>query len=250
MLELLRITKYYIKTIHGISADYNCNLLYQLFGILQGSGAGPALWLSVSIVLILAYKQKFKVRGIPDVSNKLFLSKLLDAFVDDTDLWDVLTSVNNDPNTLAKRMQIRAQFWEKLLFTTGGKLNFNKCYWYLIKWCWDANGNPHLCSNNECPASLSLTNGNDLHPVTITRIEPTEALETLGVWTSPSATNNKNFKETTHLMTTLATAIKSASISPKDASMLIPVYLHSKLRYKFAATTFTQSECDDIDKKF
>ena len=51
-------------------------------------------------------------------------------------------------------------------------------------------------------------------------------------------------------MTTLATDIKSASISPKDAAMLIPVCLHSKLRYKFSATTFTISECEDIDKKF
>ena len=41
-----------------------------------------------------------------------------------------------------------------------------------------------------------------------------------------------------------------ASISPKDASMLIPVYLHSKLRYKFAATTFTKLECDTLDKIF
>ena len=176
LLELLRITKHYIKTTHGISADFNSDILYPPFGILQGSGAGPALWLSVSIVLIAAYKQKFKECGIPDASDTSFLSKLLDAFVDDADSWDVLTSANNDPNTVALRLQKRAQFWEKILFTSGGKLNCTKCY-YLIKWLWDADGNPHPCSPADCPASLSLTNGNDPNPVTITRMEPTMLLK-------------------------------------------------------------------------
>ena len=51
-------------------------------------------------------------------------------------------------------------------------------------------------------------------------------------------------------MSTLATATHSATITPTDAALLIPVHPHSKLHCEFSATTFAQSECDDIDKKF
>ena len=36
----------------------------------------------------------------------------------------------------------------------------------------------------------------------------------------------------------------------REASLLIPVYIHSKLRYLYAATTFTKKECNKLDKTF
>ena len=51
-------------------------------------------------------------------------------------------------------------------------------------------------------------------------------------------------------MSSLASAIKSSTVTPQEAALLIPVYLPSKLRYKFAATMFSQSECESIDKTF
>ena len=39
-------------------------------------------------------------------------------------------------------------------------------------------------------------------------------------------------------------------LSELEASLLTPVYIHSKLHYIFARTTFTKEECDKLDKIF
>ena len=99
--------------------------------MLQGSEYTPAIWLAVSLVLTETYNKKFKSKGIPDPTSTKFLTKLLDSFVDDTDLWDIVLTTTTTQQ-LTSRMKTRAQFWKKILFATGGQLNLNKCYWYLI----------------------------------------------------------------------------------------------------------------------
>jgi hypothetical protein len=48
---------------------------------------------------------------------------MIDAFVDDTDLWDVLYGIPTTAAQAMARMQTRAQAWEQLMFSSGGKLN-------------------------------------------------------------------------------------------------------------------------------
>ena len=56
-LEFFRTSRYHVKTVHGISEDFNSDALHPLFGVLQGSGAGPAMWLTISVTLISACNQ-------------------------------------------------------------------------------------------------------------------------------------------------------------------------------------------------
>jgi hypothetical protein len=92
-LALLRTAQYYIKTQYGTSEDW-------LFGVLQGSGTAPAVWLAASIVLIRAYNKLFPTNGIPNPTSSAFLTKIIDTTcVDDTDLWDVLYNI---PTTAAR----------------------------------------------------------------------------------------------------------------------------------------------------
>lgn len=46
IIEFFRISKCFIKTVHGVSEDFNSDALHPLFGALQGSGAGPAVFFS------------------------------------------------------------------------------------------------------------------------------------------------------------------------------------------------------------
>ena len=55
----LRTAQYYIKTQYGISEEWFGNAISEVFGVLQGSGAAPAVWLAASIVLIRAYNKLF-----------------------------------------------------------------------------------------------------------------------------------------------------------------------------------------------
>jgi hypothetical protein len=52
-LAFLRTAQYYIKTQYGTSEEWSFgNAISEVFGVLQGSGAAPVVWLAASIVLI------------------------------------------------------------------------------------------------------------------------------------------------------------------------------------------------------
>mmetsp|Transcript_4931 Transcript_4931/g.7602 ORF Transcript_4931/g.7602 Transcript_4931/m.7602 type:complete len:161 (-) Transcript_4931:1358-1840(-) len=134
-------------------------------------------------------------------------------------------------------MKTRAQFWEKTLFATGRKLNFKKCYWYLVKWVWDDDGFPSIATSADIPANMSLTYSSSSESSIIQRKEPTEALKTLGCWSSPSGQQDTQLQETTATLQDITKNIKATPMSQLEGRLLIPVYLHSKLRYIFSATS-------------
>ena len=166
-LEFLQTVEYYVKTRQGISDDWFGNALSEVYGALQGSGAAPAIWLAVSIVLIRTYNELHSVDGIPDPTNTLRLHKIIDAFVDDTNLWDILFHNPLSDQAAISRMQHRSQTWEKLIFLSGGTRNPKKCYWYYVKWNWK-DGLPELCPNIEAPGDLVILSSSTGQPVTIT----------------------------------------------------------------------------------
>ena len=248
-LEFLRTAEYYVKTRQGISVDWFGNALSEVYGALQGSGAAPAIWLAVSIVLIRTYNELHSAEGIPDPTCAFRIQKIIDAFVDDTDLWDILFDNSQDDHAAISRMQHRAQTWEKLIFLSGGTLNPAKCYWYYVKWNWK-DGLPELCPITDAPGDLVIISSGTGQPVTITRAEPTSALRTLGIWTSPSGTNTDQLSSTTTALRAIMARLRTTSLMPTKAALIAPVYLHSKLRYIFAGTTFTQKECKQLDTIF
>ena len=103
-----------------------------IFGVLQGSGSAPSIWLAMSLILIKSYKKKFSGSSIPNPTGDIQLQKVIDDFVDDSDLWDILPH-QVTTQVLLERLEIRAQYSEEILYSAGGKLNFDKCYWYVIQ---------------------------------------------------------------------------------------------------------------------
>jgi hypothetical protein len=85
-LAFLRTAQYYIKTQYGTSDEWFGNAISEVFGVFQGSGAAPVVWLAASIVLIRAYNKLFPTNGIPNPTSQPFLPKSL------TLSWTTLTS--------------------------------------------------------------------------------------------------------------------------------------------------------------
>jgi hypothetical protein len=83
-----KLMKYTVKTIHGISKEnYKGTTFEPLFGTGQGSGASPAVWLTLVVVLMNTLDRVIPERmsfTAPDSDMKH--SRLIDAFVDDTSL--------------------------------------------------------------------------------------------------------------------------------------------------------------------
>jgi len=247
MLHFLQHTQYHIKTAFGTSEEYYSNLTTAIYGVLKGSGSAPAIWLAVSINLINTYNKKFQTdQGTPNPTGSDFITKMLNAFVDDTDLWDVTTDHSIPINTLVTNMQTKAQYWENCLFTTGRKLSFKKCFWYLVTWNWDDDGHPTLSSINDHPIPLELTYGDSTTPIPITRKDSLDALHTLGFYSSPSGQQTTQFQVTATTLRKITKNIKSTPMTHQEGQLLIQVYLHTKLHYIFAATALSKKQCEKL----
>jgi hypothetical protein len=120
-----------------------------------------------------------------------------EAFVDDTglgtnkaitrDLPPPKDSVNIHSN-LISNLGLLTQEWEKLLFSTGGALNLDKCFWFLLSWkC--IHGRAKFYTADTAPGVLEMMLEDCPKLSIIKRLEPTESFRTLGIFISPSGSN-------------------------------------------------------------
>jgi hypothetical protein len=86
--ETLANMKYKVKTTFGVSEGYYTGQPdAPLYGTGQGSGASPAVWLTLAVILMNTLDRITRERiwfRAPD--DPLTHSRLIDAFVDDTSL--------------------------------------------------------------------------------------------------------------------------------------------------------------------
>lgn len=132
--------RYTVKTVYGISKEnYHSMVFAPLFGTGQGSGASPAIWLSLVVILLQTLDRLIPDRiNFQSLSGDLVHSRLVDAFVDDTSLV-FFTSNKLDETSMddkIQRLQQIVQTWEHLLHLSGGKLNLAKCFWFIVRWEW------------------------------------------------------------------------------------------------------------------
>ena len=157
--------KYYLKTQFGISSAYIQSQPDSfLFGTGQGSGASPAVWLSISTVLLTSLS-KLSHRGMvfQDPSSRISTERFSDAYVDNNQngLNDAGLLEQWSLPQLATNLQNMSQAWEQPLFCSGGALELSKCFYYLVYWKWSA-GLPHSTPKIEIERkvqSISLTAG-------------------------------------------------------------------------------------------
>lgn len=116
---VLQAMQYTVKTKYGVSDRYITSLSHAiLVGTGQGSGASPAVWLSISVVL-LASLQVLAKRGMyfQNPSGQLTLERWSDAFVDDTQngINDAFITQPWSLEDLIRNLENTSQMWERLL---------------------------------------------------------------------------------------------------------------------------------------
>jgi hypothetical protein len=104
-----------------------------VLGTLEGSGASSCLWLAMTCVLLGALQKQSPGITFNKPQGTLTCNCIGKAYVDDTELW--LTIPDRNITKLAQEMQTMAQYWEQLLYTTGGALALEKCFYVALQWC-------------------------------------------------------------------------------------------------------------------
>ena len=251
---VLQAMEYTIKTTFGESEHYiQGSKEHPLFGTGQGSGASPAVWLSISTVLLSALRLT-SPRGMVYSSpqQNLTVSRHSDAFVDDTQNG-VNDSGLKEPWVLMKlvlQLQDMAQSWEKLLFCSGGALELSKCSYYIMHWQWP-NGLPVLTSKEDSQKihRIALTSGNNNDAQYVNQKETTEAHKTLGVWIAPDG-NELAQKE--HLLqdsNRIASLILRSRLSSLEAWTAYHMCWFPAISYSLGTTTLTSEDLNSVQSQ-
>ena len=176
--------QHHVRTKYGISTEsFSCKDDEQLYGIGQGNGAGPAIWMShINVMFNVLEKLCTGIKlTSPDGTNTF--SSVGTSFVDDSTLGATAPNESMDEKRsegeLVRHINNLATKWEKLLFTNGGRLELSKCFWILVTWKW-TRGTPAMATIDESPHHLSISQSEDTQEVMITRKEVTAAPKVLG----------------------------------------------------------------------
>jgi hypothetical protein len=122
----LQFMKNAMKTVHGVSeATYTGTDMEPLFGTGQGSGASPAVWLSLVVLLLNKLEHLVPEQMVFESPNGcLNHSRLVDAFVDDTSLGLTDPDSNYSFEKLIQQLRVAAQTWERYFPFLGELLTF------------------------------------------------------------------------------------------------------------------------------
>jgi hypothetical protein len=248
MFGTLAKVKHYIRTTYGDSSNaYSCiEIPFQ--GVYQGNGAGPGIWLLVSIPIINMLKSAgfgFTVRTV--ISGDEF-SFVCYTFVDDSDV--VHSSTDDDPYTsdLVSEMQQVVDMWEGGLRASGGALVPSKSYWFLIDFVFECN-RWRYARLEECPGILTIRNINGNNRVELERLDIHEARETLGVFIAMDGNQQAHqFLELLGKAHLWADKVRTGHFTPAEAWYSLQFCILKSLEYPLMATSLSKKQCDDIMK--
>jgi hypothetical protein len=105
------------------------------YGVGQGNGAGPAIWTVVrTLVLKMMKDENFGFMYKTSIEGKE-LHFMVYSFIDDTDIirYD---QPGESFQVLMTHIQAAVDTWEGALWATGGSLEPEKTFWYLLRFCW------------------------------------------------------------------------------------------------------------------
>ena len=239
MLHTIQDMEHHIRTAYG---DSDTGYKRQAGdkppqGMLQGNGAGPAGWFSISTIIIEELKKAGYGYHDWTLIRQRALSITCFAFVDDTDL----IHVNNDPNVTTPQLIQEAQqaldTWEGLLRATGGDLAPEKSYWYLVEVV-RKGGKWTYAKIQDRPGDLTLKNGSH----TIKRNEVHQAEEALGIQRRPDGQMKQELEYLKGKIAKWCDALRTKRIQPGDAWYCLNSTIMKTIEYPLMATTFTEME--------
>ena len=178
MFGAIQGMNYFLRTTFGDSIkSYGGRQKIPFQGSCQGNGASPAMWLMISMYLVLLAKKEKHVTTFSSAFSGLSIVLIGFLFVDDTDLI-IMGNKEEKIESVITRMQKAITFWNGVLRVSGGALKPEKCYWYLAHFKWE-NG---ICKLIEDTPTQILIETEDGNKEPIAHKKPNEATEAVGVW--------------------------------------------------------------------
>ena len=247
----LQFMRYAVKMFYGVSIQqYFGTADDPLFGTGQGSGASPAVWLTL-VVLLLNTLEKLTPERISFESpnSTMTHTRLVDAYVDDTSAGFTDPYSDFTLEDMIETLQRIAQSWEHILSLSGGSLNFKKCSWYVVYWEWK-NGRPFTRPiGSEDPKIILCNSFGSPRPQEIPRMPLDTSLRVLGVQLSPSGSFSDHIQIYKNKADLFAARLHSPRIKAIDARIFHRSIYVPTMRYGLAALSASEEDLSTIQTR-
>lgn len=253
MFRMIQNLAHFVKTGHGISTACFSRTIHiakdlsaiPIQGIGQGNGCGPASWVVVSSpILDMLRNRNIGWQTVSPITNTVNTISSF-SYVDDTDTIEGARMSSDNHVAVTGRLQKAMEVWCGGIQATGGEISPEKSFWMLIDYKFRSDGTPVYRRSSEAPAMVHMTSvDGTVHE--IQRIEPNEAIMTLGVLLAADG-NQKRQKE--HLKQKIhdwCTRAKRRKLRRDVLSTALHSSIARTIAYPAAVTTFSKIECDEI----
>ena len=185
-----------------------------------------------------------------DIHNLNVIRQWLDGFVDDTSLFANLNQFDNDDiNETVNKLQKDTVIWADLLEASGGQLELSKCFYYVLSWKFDIEGNATPMTSEEINATstpISLQDRVTKEQIFVDQKEVKEAHKTLGAWKTMMGCENKQILELRIKSDKFAAIVKSSNLSRKQARVSYSSIYVPSMAYCLAALNLPENKLDRI----
>ena len=221
-------------------------------GIGQGGGGGPLIWLTVSIVMIEAFRTLCNGADMTDPLGWFTYLMWVVSYVDDN------TLVRSFPPTathteIFQGIQENIQTWRKLLQITGGDLSIEKSCYSIMAWKRHPFfGNVRLETAQTMPGRITV--GSAVHPNLeadlLPRQEPSAAQRVLGLRLPMTGDMTTEYNYRVKQIRKFAKKVYNAPLSHYDAWVIYESRYRAMIKYPLPVTTFSEQQCHEIQRHF
>jgi hypothetical protein len=176
----------------------------------------------------------------------------IDGFVDDTSVFCNKEINIDNISELAKQLQHDAETWANLLAASGGKLELEKCFYYLLTWKFDEDGNAHpetMAEQQGRHTAIEITDEHTQEKLTIKQKEITAPHKTLGIMKTISGCEQAQTEFLRTKSNKFAAKLSHAKLNRHLAmkayrSMYVP-----SITYGLPATNLSEKDMNNIQGK-
>ncbi len=216
ILGTIEEMKFFLRTAYGDSNSFAGSTIHlKTQGLCQGSGAAPAGWAVVSIVLLDAHKsERHGAKFVCPISG-VFHEQAAILFVDDTGRKSV--------EDTHEALQSSVNGWGQKLIASGGALKPSKCFYYLVDYEWLETGEWRYRRFDEedlqrFAIRVPTPQGNN---VEIEYLGVDDARKTLGSMTCPSGDCSQTLLRMAAQADTWVNKAKNGSLHWRDIWLLL-----------------------------
>lgn len=222
----------------------------------QGNGAGPTIWVSISAVIMLMLKALgFGFECLTAISGILINAEVF-AFVDDADVIESAKTVWNSGEDLLDSAQKALDTWARGVKASGGAVNPEKLFMYMIDFAWMSNGRwkfRHTLNSNknhhsqEAATSPPVPSKSRLSLIGLSNTkewleqkEVNDAQRTLGVWMSPEFNAGPQLQQSITKAKEWAAKVRSGRLMKHDLFPMITTTIMKTMEYPMALCFFSK----------